>query len=583
MARSDWGPSIKDGVVLRTSPSALNTANTDDPYGCPRKYWYGYVKDIREPMGEDAAKGVKIHKEIETYLKNGKKALSAIAMSALKYYPSPGDTNLELELEVAPTECFEVAGIPVLMYIDCVSPYSRYLDTMGAYHEDPSSTVEVIDWKSKGNLDYALTNQQLLDTVQMGMYGAYALRRYDAQHVRLSHVYLQTKGKKRASKSTILADREIIAKKWPKIEALGRDIIDYAKETDVNKIPVNLKTCKRCFYGNICPKDTQHTIEMVFGKALDMSLLPQTPVLDTAAHLANLQAEEAVTPSVTVPEGFAAALAFIQVNDYGTPGLKGDAYKVACAAHGVAPAASGASPGEGKAGAVTFDDPNNVVALAHEVAGHVGTPFVIPAPVLPADAPASKPELAAEPVVGFSDHPAGFGIADPVPAPPVSTPTEAKPVDTHIETSNDNLGRCMAAVDSGKWGPIKKPDVIEGFKELLAKADSTAIAPAACPQTAPAQGVEVYIDCQPSEGTDLAPQVEALAKALCDKYACQDVRLADAQSDLGYGKWKGIITAYFANLTLEPGAYYLNARGNEILEAAAAGFTSAQVTARGIR
>lgn len=600
MAREDWGPSVLNGEVLRTSPSALQTADPNSPWGCPRKYWYGYVMGIKEPEKEPAKLGKKIHKEIELHLKNGKKALSAIAMSALKYYPAAKDPNLELEYECSPLECFEVAGIPVLMYLDCISPYHTYLDTMGAWQEDPPGTIEIIDWKSKGNISYALTNQQLLDTIQMGMYGAYGLRRYNADHVRLSHVYLQTKGRKKASKSTILATPETIGQKWPRIESVGRSIIDYAKEPDVNKIPVNLKECGKCYYADRCPKTTNHTIEMVFGKAHMSPLLPAentapagAPLLDTAGHLAALQAEEAAKVAATalaIPEGFAAALAFIQVHDYGRPALSGRAYLASCSVNGIAPDAAMGAVGEGKAGVVAFDDPGDVVRLATEVASKVGVPFVIPAPVLPADAPASNPALAADPVPGFGHAAAPVETAAPVAVAPAAAAAALRsgtppPVVIAPSGGSDNLKKCIEAAGTGKGWPTK-PALQEGFTELLTRDGGTPISVQSKVDVVayePTQ-VYIYIDCV-AKGTDLAPWIKQFTDLLCKEYGCLDVRMADPKSKLGYGGWKGAIAVCVAESykTLAPGAYTLDTRGSEILEAAAAGFEASQVTARGIR
>lgn len=87
-------------------------------------------------------------------------------------------------------------------------------------------------------------------------------------------------------------------------------------------------------------------------------------------------------------------------------------------------------------------------------------------------------------------------------------------------------------------------------------------------------GVTLYVDAYPVKGnaTNLEPHVRAVVAAICETYKVLDIRLGKPDSDLGYGKWKACLQVALkvSDTRPAPGAYYLLARGDEVLEVAAA-------------
>lgn len=583
--RKDYGPSVLGGIVQRTSPSALETADPNTRWGCLRKYWYRYVLGLREPDTEATLRGKKTHSEIEKYLGGGEPSLGALAMSAWTYLPDPSPA-LELEHAVEPVSHFEVGGVPVLMYIDCIDPRPSFINPMGAITEE--SVVEVIDWKTKGNLQYALAPKDLLKTHQMPMYGDYTMRRYNVERVRLSHVYMQTKGAKRSCKTTTLADARTIERSIKNTERVVRLIVDVAKESDVNKVPPNLRICGNCYYNNKCPKSTQQTSEQIFGKAASMTLLPQqTP--EVAAATAALQQAESVAP---ISPAFAAAVAFVQVHGYGRPAFAGEAARCYASSNGWALDPTGTYAGEGKCAAVTLENPADMERLALEVSQATGVPLTKPAAavappidILPPAAPASTPALAAEPVEGLTPAPQTPPVQPPAPAtPPAETPT-LNPTESVDLTDSPEMTKCLKAAASDKWGPCKKPEIAKAFTELLTRqkthmtveVDATdAIA------QVKAEQLNIFVDCL-IEGKDLAPWVDTVLAGLCQEYGCSDVRSAPQDGPLGYGKWKGAIAIMVQGRIgeLPKGDYFLYTKGSELMQTVAEALRP-YVRARGV-
>jgi hypothetical protein len=100
-----------------------------------------------------------------------------------------------------------------------------------------------------------------------------------------------------------------------------------------------------------------------------------------------------------------------------------------------------------------------------------------------------------------------------------------------------------------------------------AAAEQLVIPSVALPATSPVQEqaapngdttMHLYVDCHTSfPTTDLEVYVSKIAEALCKTYNVADVRIAPADSPLGYGKWKGVMAAAVAT-SLPRGACSLN-------------------------
>jgi hypothetical protein len=413
----------------------------------------------------------------------------------------------------------------------------------------------------------------------MVAYGKYVARRYDSDRVRLSHVYMQTKGRKRSSKSTTLAAVEELEERWPAIESVARTIQDLAREDDITKIPPALHSCtafKGCSFAGRCPKTNQQTAQQIFGRVTAMSLLPpQTQTPDVALAVQKLQSAEIPKP----PPGFSEALAFIQVEGYGRPKVTGEAAKFYALSNGWALDPSGEYLGEGIAAGAVISNPDDMIRLAHEVAGHRGkqftvtqTPPAVPS-VLPPDAPESKPELAAKPVEGFTPPPAqpAAVVADELAQDIAQDQSYPAPTESEDLTQSEAMRKCIKAAETQKWGPVKKPEIAQAFTELL-NAPREAVdleAPPPVVTVGDRPPVELFVDCYAPGTIDLAPWIDSMCESLCKQYGAKDLRCAPKDGPLGYGAWKGALSAFARENTLEPGRYSLITKGSEIREVVA--------------
>lgn len=140
---------------------------------------------------------------------------------------------------------------------------------------------------------------------------------------------------------------------------------------------------------------------------------PAPPATDpVAAQVAALKAAE-VSPPPRPKSAFELACEDLQGAGWGFPPLGGDAAVARATLQGVQLSAGAALAGSGRLATVqTITDPAVVVALAAEVKkaaadekAAAAAPVVAMPALLPPDAPASNPVLAADPVPGFMGTP----------------------------------------------------------------------------------------------------------------------------------------------------------------------------------
>lgn len=87
----------------------------------------------------------------------------------------------------------------------------------------------------------------------------------------------------------------------------------------------------------------------------------------------------------------------------------------------------------------------------------------------------------------------------------------------------------------------------------------------------PPAALTVYVDAYPVKGeaANLEPYVQGVVRVICETFKVQDIRLGDNTTPLGYGKWKACLQVAIKAKPPEAGAWFLLARGNEVLECAA--------------
>ncbi len=607
----DHGKTVVDGIVRRTSVSALQMADDSTSAGCLRKWWYDKVMGRSEPTTKAQANGTRLHGEMEAYLKTGEPRLSDQILRHLHFVPRPGSDLLvehptipELSdgssgLHLAP---LRAAGIPVVGFIDLV--HDRLTNQGGTEIEDtddPPGTVEVIDWKFPGSMDFAKQGRELVKTIQMAGYGKYVFEVVpDAKLVRLSHGYMPTRG--RGSKATVRADRDTIEKSWEHAESVARSTVDAARETDADKVTANRRACraynKQCIHASngYCTAGMHNSLRALIGATASSALLapeddpvgltildrirqtsaapaapqpvaatialsgtvtPPVPVVPTgptpeeiatarALEVAKLQAEEANARAV---RNFEALADKVLAHNMGFPALAG----VAAGLSTQAPGSERRAPG-GLLGAVdtttgtvfTIEDPAVLAQLLQEL-----------------DAAAAARALAA---VGTpAPQPGGILSPEtPVVVVPVQVSTPAPTTPTVIAPDR----QAALALGLSVVGAI----VVESAEATATKTRKPRAAKVDAGVAAPSTDDRVILIVDGTvEGiatTSLHGLIDEWCSALASKFDAADIRCAAQDGPLGYNKWRGALAAFVRETSaqLPAGVYSIDTRGNELAE-----------------
>ena len=423
-----YGKAVRDGVLRYSSPSGLDAADTAQPAGCVRRWWYRYVQGVKEESSKSAEKGDEYHAQIEAYCRTGQGVLAAPPRSALHIIPDPGpDLLLEWALApvppgrepfppghkfegkvfVEPSETGRLwAGpVPMVGFVDLAHARgtnkgaSEILET-----QDPPGTIEVLDWKFTNDLakKLAYTTPEAVETATpMVGYGhalacAWESAGYDVPLVRLSQGLISMKKREPARKVTRLVPRDELARRWEARGPIARTIYDAARETDPEKVDANTRACdaynRTCPNRPYCSAGMHGSLAKLFGygkqpsemKGLDMSVLdklnippppaaagPQLP--PGVAQLPPPQVGVAVSlpppPVVQTHPLFAQAWSYIEMAGVGTPTTTGEAANALSALKGWQVPPGTAHNGTGQIGPqVTCKTSAEVVTIAKALA-----------------------------------------------------------------------------------------------------------------------------------------------------------------------------------------------------------------------
>lgn len=633
-AREKWlyGKAVLNGgtsnaVVRFLSVSRLSGADPEED-GCLRKWYYEMVLGRKQPSSRAKDRGDRLHKEIEHYLLTGENALSSLAMSGFHMIPKPGpDLLVEHDLlrrpgDPAPTNEAEAAvllarapltaaGIPVLGRMDLIHGRGENKGATDVTEAiDPEGTVEVLDWKSTGRPDYIKPARRLPRLIQMAGYGEWAYRvEPDTKLTRLSHGYFVESGGP-SRKVSIRVPRETIAPTWEHAEDIARQIIHAARASSPDHVDANTRACKSyggCFHRDVCKAGMHSALAGFIGRTaadrllnksspdvpasatspattgdlIPMSTLlsrlkkPAAPAATTAptedtaaakaAEIARLQAEEAALRERKL---FTDLMSRIAAYGMGTPALRGDLVKVYATINGIA-AAPDVVDGTGEIGAVGVETIATLQSLADELAQAVAAGTIQPPDAQPAANSLLAPETPEPDAPAPPNAPPLSEITREIPR--VAAPPVAPPAPT--------LKTAKAAAAAAK----KAADIIQAADESF-----SAIAAAALDKVdadectdAPAPAISVYVDVSVENlGTvSLLPWVDKVTAELCREIGAADVRLASAESGASHGKWRGMCAAAGREYPLEPGTYYIETHGSEIVEAILEGLrTRARLT-----
>lgn len=575
-----------DGVLRRTSVSALQLADASTAEGCYRKWHFQYVLGFKEPETPAQLVGKEHHAQIAHYLETGEKRLPDRILRNLHFVPPPGPDLLvehplipvmldgSSGLRLAPVRA---AGVPLVGYIDVINPRETNAgcgDIQDTH--DPKNTIEVIDWKFAGSMDYAKTGPKLLKTIQMPGYGKYVFARWpEVEFVRLSHGYMPARG--RGEKRTARFDRAAIEKSWEHAEGVARSLVDVAREVNPEKIPANIRACfafrKRCMHAaqGRCTAGMRNSLRAIVSAKISVEAKDQPfmssplslidrlrgvapavatdPAIAQAAEMARLQAEEiemraarAVDSAITAITAYGMGVPVVSVElrtllAKARPGINPDTY-TGVGALGTPP------PGQE---ALVITDVKTLGELLEaleqskqaELAAAVGAPPpTVTAPPAPPPTRTQTPAAVLPPEAPIPETPVASATAQ-VPTVPIN---QSKPAD--------------APKKRGRPPKVRAPEVtvgLNGSSETSTDGETLHLLVDVIADGVEAMSLHPYIDkwCSELCGSDLA-----------------DIRIAPPEHALGYGKWPGALAAYAREQAdTMPGGYYtVSSAGGQLTE-----------------
>lgn len=600
------GRTVVDGKVRFLSVSSLQLAES-----CMRRWWFRYVFDIKEDDTKHTDRGKELHNQVAHYLETGERhRLSSQVLAGMWMIEEPGSdllvehdvllrpdiqrdftrANSELLLAEAPLRAH---GIAVTGAIDLMHGRRTNKGTNDITETlDPEGTIEVMDWKFPGSTKNAKSAAELIHTIQMSGYGKYVFNvAPETRYVRLSHGYMPVKGTPR--KVSALVTRDQVEESWESTERLAGSIAETAKESDQENIPYNLNACRA--YGRDCPARKhctagQHgSLASIFGRTAAQELLGDnvsTAPIATTSLLARLQ-QKTAQPD---PAQVAAEMAKLAANEAETkyPGLTVTISKIEALGIGFVTTAGEAAkavsaikleklegttrPGTGFLSQATVEDPTQFDTILLEATEIAKGQQPDPEPVknampatLPPDAPVSNPVQAsavvetAKPMTSDADVIANVAAAADAPKKR-GRPKKEKPVET---VPSSGVGSTEAAP-----APVAS---VEAVVPALSEVDNREA------HSLAGSTINLFVDCfvEGLEYKPLWPIIDKLMDQLAERAGCvvvgeggrkivTDVRLADPNGPLGFGRWKGAVKAYLRETPMEGGNYLFDGSYGEI-------------------
>lgn len=606
--RGDWihGATIdKQTRALRfTSVSQINTADTKDD-GCPRKWAYAKLDGIKEPETGKQKRGTEGHRQIEEFARTGDaRKIGPEVATGLHIVPDPGpDLHLEWDVLKWPSRSYpdpltrahsrqlladapvKLAGVSMTGFIDLW--HRRGTNKGGAdvrQTRDPEGTVEVTDWKFTGDATYWKSEHELVKMTQLASYGEWAFTVMpDAPAVRLSLGYFPAR-KARPTKVSKLVRREDVQPQVDHAAGVVRLLQHVAREKSAATVEANTLACDKyggCFYRGRCDAPMKKTFAAMVGqtaaaeamaklaltagnfvpldrvRSASMSILKQSqskvpppPIqADVAAEQLRIaDAERRARLQARVPQGFAAAVVRVNQHGRGFPALAGAAAAALWALEGED--RQDERPGDGEIKHVKLESPADMETLADELDAELP-----PISGLPPDAPASDPAKAADQPAEAED------AGEDAPAAPAPKPVAAKtPAATKAKaparTKLVQYAVTLPAQEEIHLGVITDEDVRASNAR---RADVQGAAT-----------LRVYVNCDTSvECKSLDAWAMGLVAALEESSGVRDLRSAEDDSVLAFGKWRGALAAMTREAPLPGGAYSLRTYGSELLSVVA--------------
>lgn len=259
--------SVTNGTLVQASPSSIESFDANSPFGCNLKWWYKYVKGLKDTGSFATSQGTELHKEIEEYILS--KALesalaSPIVTTTLFQAIKPlVDSVIREDGIVAVERNFEMPfdGVKLVGKIDVLTGKSKLF------------VKGVLDWKTtKSILKYAKTPEQLETDTQMLLYANYVHEVLGAPlPILVSQVFVQTEGTIIACRRDGVITQARLDAGKKRITSLLSEMKRVAAATEAHDVEgVRNWKCKRCPYKEQCDKDSQEMTSIMD----DFSILP---------------------------------------------------------------------------------------------------------------------------------------------------------------------------------------------------------------------------------------------------------------------------------------------------------------------
>ena len=262
---------VRDGVLVQTSVSEIESFDHDQEGGCARRWWFERAMDLRAEQSKAQEEGEAGHAHLARYFLTGerprgrklmgKAAMGAIVKGAL---PTPGD-DLLVEIRFSgqekhdaagnwipldETETLHLAGVPLDGFIDLAfrrGPIPEIWDHKFFTPARPEVSPDPYAWLKKPS--------HLIKTVQMPVYVISQIPFWpDAREWRLVHHCVSKKGVDSQIRSVVVATDQVLERK-AQIESVIERMKTLAPVQSQNEVPFNLRSCaawQGCAHQSIC-------------------------------------------------------------------------------------------------------------------------------------------------------------------------------------------------------------------------------------------------------------------------------------------------------------------------------------------
>jgi CRISPR/Cas system-associated exonuclease Cas4 (RecB family) len=265
-ATQENGPSVVNHTLLWTSASGITTADPNSYGGCNRRWWYEKVGGKEAPTTAAMTGGTALHSEVESRLRTGSSLQTPLALAGGMFVPQPGNGLLVEQ----PIHFLTRNSVHIFGHVDLYNLRQQYIDPEGVLQQDPPWSFETKDWKTTSSFEYAKSERELGDNIQLNTYGKAGFLAWpDMEHGRFTHVYFLTRGTPKSKLVTIRRTREQIETRWEYAEAVVRSMSDITRETSAERVEPNLKSCsayRGCPHRDYCSAAGKTSLDALYNK-----------------------------------------------------------------------------------------------------------------------------------------------------------------------------------------------------------------------------------------------------------------------------------------------------------------------------